>query len=216
MITRNSAGKWGGLVGVVGMVIWWVVATVLGLMWPSYNAVTNVISALAGVGAPYAGVQQLNFYIFGASIIIFAIGLLAWSDRGWRLLVGVPLLVVFGTGVIVAGFFQYDPNNLEAATTQYHNTASLVTFLAAIPAISITSWGLNHDARWPNYRNKFVPLGIAILTIGGLAIFLVSTGSGPSGWMGLGQRIFLLLLTGWLAYHAFLLYRLSDRSDASA
>lgn len=131
---------------------------------------------------------------------------LAWSDRGWRLLVGVPLLVVFGTGVIVAGFFQYDPNNFEAATTQYHNTASLVTFLAAIPAISITSLGLNPDARWPNYRNKFVPLGTAILAIAGFAIFLVSTGSGPNGWIVLCQRIFLLVLTGWLAYHAFSLY----------
>jgi hypothetical protein len=41
-------------------------------------------------------------------------------------------------GVIVAGFFQYDPNNLQATPTQYHNTDSLVTFLAAIPATSIT------------------------------------------------------------------------------
>lgn len=95
---------------------------------------------------PYAVVQQLNFYIFGASVISFAIGLLAWSDRGWRLLIGVPL-VVFGIGVILAGFVQFDPNYLKATTTRYHINISLVTFLTAIPAISITSWGLNHASR---------------------------------------------------------------------
>jgi hypothetical membrane protein len=76
MVTRNSAGKWAGITGVTGMSIWWVVATVLGLMWPTYSALNNAISALAWVGAPYACVQQLNFYMFGGSSILFAIGLL--------------------------------------------------------------------------------------------------------------------------------------------
>lgn len=202
----NPLVQLSGLVGFVGILVWWAVATVLGFMWPSYSAVSDPISRLAAVGAPHAVVQQLNFYLFGASILIFAVGLLVWTDRGWRLLIGVPLLAVFGTGVILAGFFQFDPRNPQAVSTRYHITVSLVTFLSAIPAISITSWGLNHDPRWPNYRNRFVPLGIAMLAIGLLVVFMMSV---MTPLEGLTQRLFLLVLTGWVAYHAYRLRTLT-------
>lgn len=202
----NPLVQWTGITGIVGQLTWWVVAVVLGLMWPTYNAVNDPISLLAAVGAPYAGFQQLSFYIFGTSIIIFAMGLFAWSTRGWRLLIGVLFLALFGTGVVVAGFFQHDPNNLQAATTQYHILASLVSFPSAILGISITSWGLNHDDRWPNYRSRFVPLGIAIIAIGLFVIFMASV---MTPWEGLTQRMFLLVLTGWIAYHAYTLQKLN-------
>lgn len=198
--------QWAGIAGVAGAIVWWVVATVLGFMWPTYSAVNDPISLLAAVGAPHAVVQQLGFYAMGASVVTFALGLLVWSDRGWRLLLGVPLLVVFGTGVVVAGFFQYDPNDLQAATTQYHVLASLVTFPSAVLAISLTSWGLEHDDRWPRYRNRFVPLGIAILAIGLFVVFMTSI---TTPWEGLTQRLFLLVLTGWVAYHAYALGKLT-------
>lgn len=223
MVTSNTAGKWAGVAGVAGPIIWWVVIVVLGLLWPEYNAVTNTISELAAIGAPYAVVQQLNFYVLGVSILVFAGGLLAWSDRGWRLLLGVPLLFVFGTGVIVAGFFQFDPNNLEATTSEYHDAASLLTFPVAVLGIAITSWGLSHDDGWPSYRHRFVPLGIALVTIGSFVVLILSLTSAPrvegfrsAGWGGLGQRFFLLVLTGWLAYHARSLYRLIDGDEPTA
>lgn len=223
MVKSNSVGKWAGAVGVAGPIIWWVVLVVLGLLWPEYNAITNPVSELAAVGAPHAIVQQLNFYVWGASILVFAGGLLAWSDRGWRLLIGVSLLVVFGSGVIVAGFFQFDPNNLGAATTRYHDTVSLITFPVAVLGIAITSWGLSHDDGWPPYRHRFVPLGIALVAIGSFVILILALTSAPRvegfrsvGWGGLGQRIFLLVLTGWLAYHARELYRLTNGDDPAA
>ncbi len=203
----NSLVGWAGIIGFAGIIIWWVAATVLGFMWATYSAVSDPISLLAAVGAPHAVVQQLNFYLFGASILIFALGVFVWTDRGWRLLIGVPFLVVFGTGVIVAGFFQHNPNNLEATTTQYHILASLVSFPSAILGISLTSWGLNHDDRWPNYPNRFVPLGIAILAIGLFAVFMMSI---QTPWEGLTQRAFLLVLTGWLAYHGYKLWTLAQ------
>lgn len=109
----NPLIEWAGTIGVAGIISWWVRATVLGLMCPSYNTVNDPISLLAGVGAPHAGFQQLNFYIFGESIPISTVGPFVWSDRGWRLLVGILFLVRSGTGVIWAGHFQFAPSNLE-------------------------------------------------------------------------------------------------------
>jgi hypothetical protein len=197
--------RWAGFIGIAGVIIWWVTATVLGFLWPTYSAVSDPISLLAAVGAPHAIIQQLNFYTFGASILILSVGLFVWTDKGWRLLVGAPFLVVFGIGVIVAGFFQYNPNNLQATTSQYHNLASLVTFPTAILGVSLTSWGINHDERWPSYPNRFVPLGIAILAVSLLVVFMMSI---QSPWEGLTQRLFLLVLTGWIAYHGYELWTL--------
>lgn len=223
VVTSKSAGKWAGVVGVSGPVIWWAIIVVLGLLWPEYNAVTNTISELAAIGAPHALVQQLNFYLLGASILVFAGGLLAWSDRGWRLLLGVPLLFLFGIGVILAGFFQFDLTNLQAATSRYHDTVSLLTFPVAVLGIAITSWGLSHDQGWPPYPHRFVPVGIALVAIGSFVILVLALTSGhraeglrSAGWGGLGQRFFLLVLTGWLAYHARSLYKLNDDGETSA
>lgn len=209
----NPVVQWAGPAGIAGPIIWWIGSIGIGLLRPTYDPVSHQISYLSAVGAPYAGVQQLNFYILGVSVIVLALGLFVWSNRGWRLLIGVPLLVVFGAGVIMGGFFQLDPNNLQATTTRYHETASLVAFPAAVLGISITSWGLNYEDRWPNYRNRFVPLGIAILAFGLMVwhITSVSSGSeGPAGGLaGLNQRLFLLVLTGWVAYHAYKLRTLT-------
>lgn len=202
----NPLVRLAGVAGIGGQLVWWVVAVVLGLLWPAYSAVNDPISLLAAVGAPHAGVQQLAFYVMGASVVVFAIGLITWSGRGWRLLIGVPILVVFGTGVIVAGVFQFDPNSLQATTTRYHVLASLVSFPSAILGISVTSWGLEHDDRWPDYRNRFVPLGIALLAIGAFAVFMTSV---MTPWEGLAQRTFLLVLTGWIVSHAYTLRRLT-------
>lgn len=61
VVTSNAVGKWAGVAGVAGPIIWWVVIVVLGLLWPEYSAVTTTISELAAVGAPDAIIQQRNF-----------------------------------------------------------------------------------------------------------------------------------------------------------
>ena len=120
--------------------------------------------------------------------------------------VGVFIIIVFGTGVIGAGFFQHDPTNPQAMTTQSHIVASLVSFPSAILGISITSWELTHDDQWPTYRTRSVPLGIAGIAIGLFAIFIIIVMTPLEGFT---QRMFLLVLTGWIAYHAYTLRKLN-------
>lgn len=100
------------------------------------------LSIPASISDRATGVYSINS---GAALIVFAGGLLAWSHRGWRLLIGVSLLFVFGIGVIVAGFFQIDPNNLEATTSQYHDAASLITFPLDVPGVMIRVGTVQRD-----------------------------------------------------------------------
>lgn len=108
--------------------------------------------------------------------------------------------MLFGSGVVVTGVFQFDPNNPRAMTTRYHILASLVTFPSVTLPLSMTSWGLAHDARWPDCPNRFVAPAIAGLAVVLFVVFMLSV---TTRWEGLTQRGFLLLLTGWVAYHAY-------------
>lgn len=121
--------------------------------------------------------------------------------------------MLFGSGVVVAGVFQFDPDNPQAMTTRYHILASLVTFQSAILPISMTSCGLAHDARWPDCPNRFVPPAIAGLAVVLFVVFMLTV---TTRWEGLTQRGFLLLLTGWVAYHDYELRELTRTAGGSS
>jgi hypothetical membrane protein len=211
----TSLVQWAGVIGVAGPVMFWVVSLGLGFMWSEYSPVHNFVSSLSAIGAPYAFVAQLNLYFWGASIIVLALGLHTWSRRGRRPWVGVLLLAVVGIGVVLAGFFQYNPDNLAATSTRGHQIATRVMSIATLLGIPLTTWRLNRDERWSGYQHRFLPVGITVLLLVAFVTQMISIPTGPTGWAGLGQRIFFAVVTGWLAYYGFMLYRLT-RSGSSA
>lgn len=211
----SSAIRWAGLIGVAGPVVFWVVSLALGYMWPEYSPINNFVSTLSAVGAPRAVVAQLNLYFWGASVIVLTLGLHAWSRRGRRPWVGVLFLGVVGIGVISAGFFQYNPDNLSATSTVGHQIATRVMILSTLLGIPLTSWRLSRDERWSGYQHRLLPIGIAVVLVASFVTYMISIPTGPTGWAGLGQRILFAVITGWLAYHGFTLYRLTT-SDTPA
>lgn len=209
----SSLVHWAGLIGVAGPVVFWVVSLTLGFIIPWYSPIHNFVSALSAVGAPYAFIAQLNLYVWGASIIVLALGLHTWSGRGRQPWVGVLLLGVVGIGVILAGFFQYNPDNLAATSTQGHEIATRVMIISALLGIPLTSWRLTRDERWAGYHHRFLSVGITVLLVGSFITYIISVSTGPNGWAGLGQRVLFSVITGWLAYHGFTLYRLTRRGS---
>lgn len=203
---RKSSVRWLALAGFVGQVIFWGVIFVLGALVPGYSHVSNFISELGAVNAPYAPVQRVNFGVIGVSVLALAIGLDRWNRMGWRHWIGVILLGLTGIGVISAGVFQADLANEQAMTNLYHGLSSLLAFLSALVGIPIVTWRLARDGQWPAYSHRLLPAGVAVLLIAGFVIFRLSTGT---WWVGLGQRIYVALITIWLAYHSFTLYQLS-------
>lgn len=193
-----------------GILLFWVVVIVLGLVTPEYSAVSDVISDLGAVGALYGIVQQANFVILGLSVIAFTIGLDKQFREGWRPWVGVVLIAVFGLfGAIGSGIFPVDNANPDAMTNMLHSIGVLVGFLSALVGIPFTAWRLANDDRWPAYHTWKAVIGIAILGFGGFATLLVSMNT---TWPGLGQRVLVGIVTGLILYHAAKLYQLSATS----
>ncbi|WP_158237389.1 DUF998 domain-containing protein [Halegenticoccus soli] len=196
------------IAGIAGSVLFWVVVVVLGVVTPGYSVVSDYISTLGAINAPYAIVQRANFVMFGGSILAFAFGLDRWSREGRRLWLGIVLIGVFGAGIVGAGVFQDDVANPHSTTAQIHQLVSGVAFVAALIGMSLASWEFERSERWPEYRYRFTSVGLAIVLFASLAVFRVGL---DTWWVGVAQRQFLLLLTGWIVLHAVTLYRLTRR-----
>ncbi|MDG5777388.1 DUF998 domain-containing protein [Haloarculaceae archaeon H-GB2-1] len=197
------------LVGIAGSVVFWVIVVALGVLTPGYSFVSDYISTLAAVDAPYAIIQRANFFVFGWSIIVLAFGLAHSTRDGWRLMTGIVLIGIFGAGIFGAGVFQDNLANPSSTTAQVHQLVSIVAFVAALIGMPLTSWGFERSEWWPEYRYPFTSFRLAIVLLASLVVFRIGL---DTWWAGLAQRQFLLLLTGWIVFHAVTLYRLTRLS----
>lgn len=197
--------RWLSVFGMVGPIVFWVVVFTLGFLTPGYSAVSDVVSLLGAVGAPYAVIQQVNFGVGGIGILAFAVGLDRRFREGWRPWIGVVLTAVLGIGLIGAGVFPLDPANPEAMTNLLHIRFALIISLAGLLGVPLTAWRIFQEEQWPGYESRYSVVGVTLLVVGSFILFFVSNGA----WRGLGQRLFAGVLTGWIAYHSFRLYQLT-------
>jgi len=196
--------------GLGGPVVFWLVVVVLGALTPGYSAVSDYISTLGAVGAPYAVVQRVNFVVFGGSVMALAVGLDHWSRESGRPWVGIVLVGVFGAGILGAGIFQDDLLQPDSMTAQIHQFVSSTAFVAALVGMPLASRKFEQSERWPAYQSRFTSTVLAVVLFASLVVFRIGLNS---WWAGAAQRQFLLLLTGWVVFHAVRLYRLVGASQ---
>lgn len=190
------------LAGAVGPLLFWGVVFLLGAVTPEYSHVSDFISTLGAVGAPYAVIQRINFVVLGVGVLSFAAAMHRWFDDGRRPAVSTLLLALLGLGVVGAGVFQSNPAAPESTTNVIHESVTGIGLLGGIAGISLTSRRFDRDPRWPGHR--FATAAIVVAALVTAALFFVGI---DTAWVGLAQRLFIGVLTGWVAYHAFGLYR---------
>ena len=197
------------LVGMVGPVVWWVLVAVNGAITPGYDHVSDFISTLGGVGAPYAIVQQLNFAVLGGSVLALGLGLHRWLGDGRRPKAGTLLVGVFGLGVILAGIFPEHAAAPGSLTNVLHNVTGIIGFLAGVVGIPLVSRRTGADDRWPSYR--YEALGTALVVVGTFVVFIQS----GEAVVGLYQRLFIGVVTAWVILQSSRLYRLAGAETAA-
>lgn len=196
------------LIGIFGPLFFWGTVGLLGVLTPDYSQVSNFISTLGAVGAPYALVQGVNFVVLGFAIGAFGVAMHAWFGDAWRPVPSTVLFWLFGLGVVGAGIFPTDPADPASTTSMLHDAASAVGSLSGILAISLVSRRLDADERWP--RHRFATGG----TVAGLLITAgLFASSIDTAWVGLGQRMFIGMLTLWIVAVSIQLYRLADENS---
>ena len=158
----------GAVAGMIGPILFTVGFVVQGLFRRGeYDPVAETVSALEA--GPNGWIQQLDFFIFGILMMIFAVGLGA-GLRGGRRRIGSVVVIWWGVGLLVAGLFPlredfagqtYDP-------TGVHQPNGAVFFLSTWVGLAVLSWCLRPEPRWRGLARY------TLLTSGALAVlFLV-------------------------------------------
>lgn len=193
------------MAGVAGSIVFWSVVIVLGFVTPGYSVVGDFISTLGEVGAPYAVVQRVNFVVLGVGVLSLAVGLHRYSRRHRRPTIGVVLLGILGVGIVGSGVFSANPADPASTTNILHDVFGVAGFLAGIVGISLLSRQLDRDERWD--RHRFATAGTIVVLVGSFVVFIATV---ESPWVGLTQRLFVGVVTVWVAYHSFRLYQLTE------
>jgi len=174
--------------GVIGPVLFTVLVILQGLLIPAYSHVRLPISALEAW--PTGWIQRLNFWVAGFLNIAFAYALHLTVQPARRGAVGVPLLVIGGIGLVLAGLFPWVMVNGVATETAPHVAGAITTFAATGLGWLMFSRRMSADRQWRDLSTYTMATAIAVLvlfiTVG---FFAVDEGTPLHPWAGLLQRI---------------------------
>ena len=122
------------------------------------------ISALAA--GPSGWVQDVNFLVFGALMIAYAIGLhLGVRPTRWGV-VGLAFLVLSGAGLVWVGLFpSTDATGARWDDRVLHIVAFPMTFLGAGIGLIVMSRRMAGDPRWRRVATYALATGIAVLLL---------------------------------------------------
>lgn len=198
------------LFGIIGPIAWWLLIAINGAITPGYSHVSDFISKLGGIGAPYAIIQQFNFAVFGGSIIALAVGIHFWFGDGRRPRIATVLVSVFGVGVILAGVFPEHAAAPDSVTNVLHNIISMIAFLTGIGGVSLFTRRFGASDRWPTYQQE---LGATVFIVLVTFVVFMHTVFSESSFVGITQRLFIGVMTLWVVIQSIRLYRMVGESE---
>jgi hypothetical membrane protein len=199
------------LCGVVGPPIFVATFLVEGATRPGYSPWRNYVSSLATGDGGW--VQIVNFILWGALALAFAIGLVRSGIVG----PGV-VITLYAVGLLVAGIFVTDPNlgyppgapEEHTIHGMIHGLAGLAVFLQLPVATFVTAARFRSDPVQRGLVRYSVLTGVIVLVVF-VASTVVSVLDEKGIWSnaptGLLQRVSIITGWTWVAIFAFRLWR---------
>lgn len=192
------------IAGIVAPFVFGVLVILQGLLQPDYSHVTLPISALAAWDLGW--LQNLNFFLFGALMIAYAVGLKQAMPPGRWGKVGPILMMLSGAGLIVVGAVPWIRVGGKLVEPGPHAAGAVACFLGAGFGLISTSRAMKGHPDWEDIASFAMLCGVAILvlfvTFGALAL----PPDAPLHFCnGLVQRLLVLV---WLTATVVLALRL--------
>jgi hypothetical membrane protein len=192
--------------GAIGPVLFLAVATLLGILDPRFDVMTEPVSALAW--GPLGWVQTANFYALGAATVAFAVGL--YRDLEGRGRLGAAILLsISGLALIVAGIFKGTPPGAEPTPSGLiHGMAFFWTFIPLPTVYALTALRLKAERGWGAYAVYSAAMPSAVFGLVAIYVVLGSDSGDPLFFVGgILNQVLIALAFGWVTITAGRLLR---------
>ena len=206
---RRSVQRLLAICGILGPISFTIVLTSLGFFQPRYNHVTQYMSELGAVNAPYAIIMNTaGFSLLGFCIIAFAFGMNSSMNDVRNSIIGKfgPMLIaVSGLAFVMIGVFPCDPGCVTVSTVGviHGNVAFVARFALTIAPLFIFQ-RLMKDSRWHNYHIYSIVIVVVSLVFAAVYNFNVF-----ENLTGAFQRITFGVPLLWVELMSMKLLRLS-------
>lgn len=196
--------------GVIGPVLFVVVALIEGATRPGYSAWRHFVSQLSL--SDQGWMQIVNFIVCGLLVLCFALGLRRALGTGRGMTWGPALLALFGLGLITAGLFVTDPalgyppgaqnGGPQTPHGTIHGLAGLLSFGSLAAACFVLARRFAGDPEWRGWTAYSITTGAMVVVFfiaSTTASVLDTNGTLPNAPTGVFQRIAIVLGWGWVA-----------------
>jgi len=157
---------------------------------PDYSSVTQHMSELEMLDGPVVAITRAAAIVSGASIMLFALGLLAYSRR---YAFSALASAVFGLSMISNGIFVMGSPLHGLYGIGLISILGPAFFVAESPSADL------------DQRTKFWLLSASLLTLA--YMWLMFAGLDPVAYRGLTQRLAVLVMFGWYSLASLALLR---------
>jgi len=137
------------LTGIIGPIFYFVLLTILGIIWNGYNPISTGMSEIGAIDSPFKNIiNYFGFSLLGLTIISFSFGFKSYFKNNFQLKIAFILLLLGGIFMFIVGFFPCDSMCIDVSLTgKLHSITStipalLIPLAAMFSAYPITKrWG---------------------------------------------------------------------------
>ncbi len=191
--------------GIIGPILFTIVLITLGFLQPGYNHITQYMSELGAVNAPYANIKNTGLFIIGILIVFFSFGIyLELNDKKTKsIILGSSLVFISGLSFLLIGFFPCDPDCINFSTVgiihgYLANTAQLPLIIA--PYFLLANFKKNK--KWHSiYYCSIVTIILGIISFAVYKSYIFE------GYIGLLQRISFGIPILWVEIIAIKIFK---------
>jgi hypothetical membrane protein len=193
--------------GIIAPLLFTIQLIIIGFYHPSYNHITQYMSELGAINAPYASIKNTGLSIVGILMMLFSYSLYKEIDDKKKIIkiVGPTLVAISGLSFFLIGFFPCDPDCINTSTTgiihgYLANTAQFPLMIAPLLLYSI----FKRDKKWNNILYYSI-----ITSVFGIVFFIIYKSYFFDLYIGLFQRISFGIPILWIEIIAIKIYRLN-------
>lgn len=119
------------LCGIIGPIFYFILLTILGLLWPGYNPIVVGMSEIGAVDSPYQNIMNyFGFTLLGTTMIAFAFGFKYYFRKNIQIIIAFFSLLIGGFAMFLVGFLPCDAKCIDV--TIIGNLHSITSTIAAI------------------------------------------------------------------------------------